>query len=46
MLEENRSATADVVIGEEADFGVAFDGDFDSAFCLIKVVILFLENTS
>ena len=32
MLEENRSATADVVISEEADFGVAFDGDFDRCF--------------
>ena len=32
MLEENRSATADAVISEEADFGVAFDGDFDRCF--------------
>ena len=32
MLAENRSATADVVISEEADFGVAFDGDFDRCF--------------
>ena len=32
MLEENRSATADAVVSEEADFGVAFDGDFDRCF--------------
>lgn len=32
MLEENWSATADVVISEEAHFGVAFDGDFDRCF--------------
>ncbi len=32
MLEENWSATADVVISEKADFGVAFDGDFDRCF--------------
>ena len=32
MLEENRLETADVVISEKADFGVAFDGDFDRCF--------------
>lgn len=32
MLEENRSATANAVISEAADFGVAFDGDFDRCF--------------
>ena len=29
LLPENHSATADVVKAESADFGVAFDGDFD-----------------
>lgn len=32
LLEENRSATSDIVIRENADFGVAFDGDFDRCF--------------
>ena len=32
LLVENRSSTANAVIGEEADFGVAFDGDFDRCF--------------
>ncbi len=32
MLEENRSLTANSVIEENADFGVAFDGDFDRCF--------------
>ena len=32
LLEEKRLATADVVISEGADFGVAFDGDFDRCF--------------
>ena len=32
LLPENHSATADVVIAEKADFGVAFDGDFDRCF--------------
>ena len=32
LLEENRSSTADAVINENADFGVAFDGDFDRCF--------------
>ena len=32
LLPENHSATADVVRAEEADFGVAFDGDFDRCF--------------
>jgi phosphomannomutase len=32
MLEENRSATANAVVRGKADFGVAFDGDFDRCF--------------
>ena len=32
LLEENRSSTVDAVIKEQADFGVAFDGDFDRCF--------------
>ena len=32
MLEENRSSTVNAVITEKADFGVAFDGDFDRCF--------------
>jgi phosphomannomutase len=32
LLEENRSLTTDAVILENADFGVAFDGDFDRCF--------------
>ena len=32
LLEENRSSTADAIINEKADFGVAFDGDFDRCF--------------
>jgi phosphomannomutase len=32
LLEENRLATASAVIEEKADFGVAFDGDFDRCF--------------
>ncbi len=32
LLKENRSVTSDVVIKERADFGVAFDGDFDRCF--------------
>ena len=32
LLTENRSSTANVVITENADFGVAFDGDFDRCF--------------
>ena len=32
LLEENRSSTANAVIAENADFGVAFDGDFDRCF--------------
>ena len=32
MLKENRSSTAGAVITEKADFGVAFDGDFDRCF--------------
>ena len=32
LHEENRSSTADAIINEKADFGVAFDGDFDRCF--------------
>ena len=32
LLEENRSSTADAVVNERADLGVAFDGDFDRCF--------------
>lgn len=32
LLPENHAATADVVLREGADFGVAFDGDFDRCF--------------
>lgn len=32
LLEENRGLTANAVVREGADFGVAFDGDFDRCF--------------
>jgi len=32
LLPQNHAATADVVRKEKADFGVAFDGDFDRCF--------------
>ena len=32
LLSENHAVTADVVRAESADFGVAFDGDFDRCF--------------
>ena len=32
LLPENHAATADVVVREGADLGVAFDGDFDRCF--------------
>jgi phosphomannomutase len=32
LLPENHATTADVVKAEKADFGVAFDGDFDRCF--------------
>ena len=32
LLEGKSSSTTDIVIGEKADFGVAFDGDFDRCF--------------
>ncbi len=32
LLEENRASTADAVVSQKADFGVAFDGDFDRCF--------------
>ena len=32
IIKENQSATSEVVIENQADFGVAFDGDFDRCF--------------
>ena len=32
LLEENRFSTTEAIIKEKADFGVAFDGDFDRCF--------------
>jgi phosphomannomutase len=32
MLEENRAVTAQAVLREKADIGIAFDGDFDRCF--------------
>ena len=32
LLPENHATTGDVVVTENADFGVAFDGDFDRCF--------------
>ena len=32
MLKQNRSSTANAVLSEKADLGVAFDGDFDRCF--------------
>ena len=32
LLKKNRSSTVNAVITEKADFGVAFDGDFDRCF--------------
>jgi phosphomannomutase/phosphomannomutase/phosphoglucomutase len=32
LLPENRSATAEAVISNHADFGIAWDGDFDRCF--------------
>ena len=32
MLEENRAVTAQTVLREKADIGIAFDGDFDRCF--------------
>ena len=32
LLEENRSSTVDIILASKADFGVAFDGDFDRCF--------------
>ena len=32
LLVENRAATADRVVAEQADFGIAWDGDFDRCF--------------
>ena len=36
MIIANQAATRDAVIAHKADFGVAFDGDFDRCFCLMK----------
>ena len=32
MLEQNRAVTAETVLREKADIGIAFDGDFDRCF--------------
>ena len=32
MLEEHRKATSDAVVKNQADFGIAWDGDFDRCF--------------
>ena len=32
LLLENRLSTSKIVVKEQADFGVAFDGDFDRCF--------------
>ncbi len=32
MLEENRSSTIDAILEHHADFGIAWDGDFDRCF--------------
>ena len=32
LLEENRASTRDAVIANKADFGIAWDGDFDRCF--------------
>jgi len=32
MLEENRAVTADAIVEHNADFGIAWDGDFDRCF--------------
>lgn len=37
LLPENRSATAEAVVSNHADFGIAWDGDFDRCF--------FFDNT-
>ena len=44
MLEENRLVPSEVLKREKADFGVAFDGDFDRFLFLMKWVILYLQN--
>ena len=42
MLEENRLVTSEVIKREKADFGVAFDGDFDRCFIFDEMGILYL----
>ena len=37
MLEENRLVTSEVIKREKADFGVAFDGDFDRCFIFDEI---------
>lgn len=32
LLEENRQATIDAIVAEQADLGIAWDGDFDRCF--------------
>jgi len=32
MLEENRAVTSEAVVRQRADFGIAFDGDYDRCF--------------
>ena len=44
LLPENHHKTADVVKNVGADFGVAFDGDSDRCFSLMKQVNLFQVN--
>ena len=47
LLLENHAATADVVIRENADLGVAFDGDFDRCFLFDDTgSFILMENTS
>lgn len=43
MLEENRATTTDAVIRNGADFGIAWDGDFDRCF-LFDESGLFIEG--
>ena len=45
LLKENQELTGSLVRQKKADFGVAFDGDFDRCFSLISLAILCLGNT-